>query len=91
MKNRTKKQSQKIALEYGLKIYNLLAEKIAGDEDCIINLKEVMEKGHDNEFMHALINIAPHLFYMEASEQQIDILSFNHLANRLAFQFTEQE
>jgi len=90
MKNRTKKQSQKIAIEYGELIFKLLAENIHDKDGTIINLKEIREKGHDSEFFHALFNIAPHMLYMEATESKIDVLDFNHIANRLAFQFSDQ-
>lgn len=59
------------------------------DEDCEnhISLDDFDEEGTANAFMHAMATLAPSVVYKKLTREEIDSIGFNHIANRLCFQF----
>ncbi|MFT5450546.1 MAG: hypothetical protein ACI9N9_000023 [Enterobacterales bacterium] len=49
-------------------------------------MQELSEGTNATEFIHALANMVPTHFYNELTSNSLQILEFNHLANRLVFQ-----
>ena len=55
------------------------------DEDCenFIDISELKEGKNVNHFTHALANIAPTMLVNKLANQKLDLLGFNHMANKL--------
>jgi hypothetical protein len=70
------------------KVYSHLAEMM-NNPDCenYINIGEV----NANEFFHTLATKVPALIYAQLTEEEIDLLTFNHITNRLIMQFSKIE
>ena len=77
--------------EYAKKILNQLIEMF--DEDCehYINSDELSEDNNLNSFVHALATLAPTMLTVNLTGQTLDMLAFNHMANRLCFQLSKDE
>lgn len=60
-------------------------------ENGEIDVKELNESGGMTDFIHALANLAPNYIYQEFTGSFTDNLEFNHLANRLVFQYGKIE
>lgn len=60
------------------------------DKDCenYIDLNELAEGDNASYFTHALATIAPAVIIGKLTNQEFDSLGFNHMANRLAAQFS---
>jgi len=76
--------------EYSAIIISKLAEIIApdSDSDMRIDLDDLLQSDENATiFFHCLANIAPTYFYNEITNETINSLEFNHLANKLNFQY----
>jgi hypothetical protein len=74
--------------EYEVKILSQIQEIITNpDCDNYINLTE--EGADPTAFFHALANVAPAMLYNHVTAEDLDVLSFNHVANRLVHQYTK--
>lgn len=70
--------------EYSIKIIAQIQDLF--DEDCenYIDPQELTEHGTD--FIHVLANVAPTSVYNFISNERVNLLEFNHVANRLVMQ-----
>jgi hypothetical protein len=71
------------SMQYTALILTKLGELFEEDAEL---MEELGEGSSATEFIHALANMAPTHFYNELTSQNLQILEFNHLANRLCFQ-----
>lgn len=67
-------------------ILAVLDEKIKTDEKF---LNEIAE--NTTEFIHALANVVPTTVYDRLIEEIDSFLEFNHIANKLCFEFMKRE
>jgi len=79
-------KSREKHIQYGMIILDAIASKL---EDGTISAEELNEGDNMTEFIHAAANVAPAILYTRLSGDQVDYLGFNHIANRLCFQFTD--
>lgn len=75
--------------EYAVKVMGCLSQLFDEESDYSIDLGELEE--NMTEVFHAIANIAPTLLYNKISGEKQDQLGFNHIANRLVYQFTKKE
>ena len=62
------------------------------DEDSEYHISEE-ELGEDNNlthFIHALTNVMPNHFYNSTTDSNLNSLDFNHISNKLVFQFSKK-
>ena len=78
------------SIEYAAKILAQIQEIFDEDSDNYIDVKELSEGNNLTEFMHALANLAPNMVYSKFTGDDVNSLEFNHLANKLCFQFSEK-
>lgn len=78
--------------EYAGKILSCL-NQLFNDEDGenFIGVDELSKGDNGTDFIHALANIVPTTIYNKFTGSDEENLSFNHIANRLCFQFREKE
>lgn len=82
------KKENEYALKIVAKIQELFDEDAEGDS---IDKDEFLDGDNTIHFIHALSNIAPLLIYQKLTgDKNVDLLSFNHLANQLVFQYVKQ-
>ncbi len=74
--------------EYAIKIMAQVQEMF--DENCEnhIDINEIAEGDNATHYAHALANIAPAMVIGKLTGQEFDALGFNHMANRLAAQYS---
>lgn len=79
--------------EYAMKIMAKIQELFDDDsEGETIDKEELMEDDNMTHFMHALSNLAPLMVYSRfTGDKNVNILSFNHIANQLVFQYANKE
>ena len=72
--------------QYAMKLISQIKEIFQEESENYINLNELTEGNNANEFIHALANLMPTHFYNVLTNQDADILKFNHIANNLIHQ-----
>jgi hypothetical protein len=73
---------------YAQKILSQLQELFNEDCENYIDLNEMDEGDNTTRFIHALATIAPALIVNKLTNQDLDGLGFNHLANRICAQYS---
>jgi hypothetical protein len=86
----------KIKQEKWMEYAYILTEAISDvleNEDNInyIDKNEFLEDDNATEFFHALATVMPAQIYNTLSTAKTDSLGFNHIANRLCFQFSKTD
>lgn len=86
------KNNQEQAFQYAAIIRGAIAEMLNEDSesDYKIPLSDFDDEDKATAFLHALANVVPCDIYKKLTQDDIDILGFNHIANRLIFQFTKK-
>jgi hypothetical protein len=79
------------ANQYAVKILACLNELFQEDSEHYIGIEELSEENNATDFLHALANIAPTHTYNKISGEETEMLAFNHIANRLCFQYCQPE
>lgn len=75
-------------LQYAEQIIGALGELLQeGSGDWNIDVDELGDEGNLTHFMHALANIASAHIYNELTGDNKNQLDFNHVANKLCFQY----
>ena len=79
--------------EYAVKIMAKIQELFEEDsEGETIDKEELMKGDNMTHFIHAMSNIAPLMVYSRfTGDKSVNILSFNHIANQLIFQYAKKE
>lgn len=77
-----KKNKQDI---YAQKIYAQLTDIFDEQSDNFISSKELGEGNNATDFIHAM-SLAAALLYTRLTNDEVDILAFNHIQNRLILQ-----
>lgn len=73
--------------EYVMKIVSQISKLF--DEDCenYIDMDEFAEDENMTDFTHAISTLAPAVIVNKLTGNNFDMLSFNHMANRLVAQY----
>ncbi len=77
-------------LEYSTKLTLAVQEAFNEDSEYYISPSDITEGDNMTAFMHALANIVPAAWYKQLTGEKVDMLAFNHIANRLCFQFCDR-
>lgn len=72
--------------EYSVKILTVLQEMFDEDEELS---NELTEDDNTTQFFHALANVVPTTVFNQMTGEEKNYLSFNHIANQLVFQYSE--
>lgn len=76
--------------EYAMLIIDTIANELADEESSLHRIgTEVGDNA--NEFFYALSTLAPLHVYNKLTGEDLDPLEFNHVMNRLIFQFAGKE
>jgi hypothetical protein len=77
-------------VEYAEKIIQALGSLFEENSDYFISQEELLEEDNLTHFFHALGNMVPANFYSQITGEDINILDFNHIANKLCFQYAKK-
>jgi hypothetical protein len=77
-------------VEYAEKIIQALGNLFEENSDYFISQEELLEGDNLTHFFHALGNMVPANLYSQITEEDINILDFNHIANKLCFQYAKK-
>jgi hypothetical protein len=76
--------------EYAVKIAAQLQEIFNEGSENYIDLQKLMTDNTATDFMHALANIVPAMVYNKLTGEELNSLDFNHIANKLCFQYSKK-
>lgn len=87
------KNNKDQAKHYALIIQGAISQMLDADSesDYKISLSDFEDEDKATAFLHALANIVPCNIYKTLTQDEVDILGFNHIANRLVYQFTQKD
>lgn len=68
--------------EFTIKILEVINEIFDEDSDHFTEIKP----SELTDFIHALANVVPTIIYEKITGETVNMLEFNHIANRLCFQ-----
>jgi hypothetical protein len=74
--------------EYAVKLANHIMEIFEPGGKFSIDRNDLEIGDNFTHFMHCVSNLAPRAIFESMTNDQIDSLSFNHLANRLVMQYS---
>ena len=77
--------------DYASKIHAHLTLLFDEESEFYIDREEFKKESNLTHFVHALSNIAPNLLYQELTNDNKNLLDFNHLANNLCFQYLSHD
>lgn len=84
-------------LQYAILLQSQIADIFNPDSENYINPDDFEDENNGTAFFHALANVMPCHMFNKLTGEDVDMLGFNHNANRLIMQFcntnsdTEQE
>lgn len=84
-----KKQSKSDT--YAILIASQIGQLFEENAENYIDLSELADDDNATHFMHALANLVPTLFYNKFTDDPVNMLQFNHIANQLIFQYSKDE
>jgi hypothetical protein len=90
MKNQETKSTEKW-IQYAAKLTAHLQEIFEEESSNHIDLDEFEDSENATAFIHALATVMPAMFYSRLTNDEVDNLGFNHIANRLIMQFGKPE
>ena len=73
--------------EYTTKILDQLQLLFNEENENRINISELEDNSNAADFFHSLANLAPAVVFSKLTQQNVGTLDFNHIANRLCFQY----
>ncbi len=74
-------------MEYAVKLQDAIATMLEDDESMT---QELAEGENATAFFHALSTIMPCNMYNKMTGNDEDVLGYNHITNRLCFQFSKK-
>ncbi len=77
-------------VEYAEKIIQALGSLFEENSDCFISQEELLEGDNLTHFFHALGNMVPTNLYHQITGENVNILDFNHISNKLCFQYAKK-
>ncbi|WP_271783888.1 hypothetical protein [Aquimarina algiphila] len=80
------------AAHYAVLIQSKLTELFEDDADITIDINELAEDDEKaTAFIHALANLVPANIYMGLTDNSVNSIDFNHIANKLCFQYSKEK
>src|ERR1043165_3888247 len=76
--------------DYCAKIDGAIRSMFEEDSDYHINQSDFENSENATAFIHALTTMVPAVLYNQLTGEDVDMLGFNHIANRLCFQFSKE-
>ncbi len=76
--------------QYAAKLSGAISQCFDEDSEYYIDQKELHEGDNLTHFFHALANITPNMYFSELTGEKMNNLEFNHIANQLCFQYSNQ-
>ena len=76
--------------EYAVKLNSAISEMFDDLNENHISMDEISESDNATAFIHALATVMPNYIYNKLTGSDIGNLEFNHVANRLCFQFCDK-
>lgn len=86
-----KKKEQEKWMTYAALIQSQLVAMFKDDCENHISLDELSEEENAKHFIHAMATVAPALIFNKLTDDDKDLLQFNHAANTLCFEFLTSE
>ena len=77
--------------QYATLLIGAIGEMFQGDSDFSIDEEDLMEDDNLTHFFQALANVAPTHLYNKLTGENVNQLEFNHVANRLCFQYARKK
>lgn len=85
-------KKQEKVLRYAVLIAEAVQTLLDPDNENYIGGVDELEEGKNaTHFTHALANMAPAMVFAHLTGSDINLLEFNHMANRLCFQYMTKE
>lgn len=86
------KQKEEKYMHYAMLIQGAIATMFDEDSesDYKIDQKELQEGDNLTHFFQALANVVPCNMYAKITGDDVNSLEFNHIANKLCFQFSKK-
>jgi len=78
-------------IKYAIKITEAIATLFDPENENYIDQDELSKGYNLTHFIHALGTIAPNQFYNRVTGDNINNLEFNHVANKLCFQYMDKK
>jgi len=75
--------------EYAVKLNDQIAAMFNEESENYIDINELENEENAVAFFHALANIMPTRFFNKLTNDDKNLLQFNHVANQLVFQFAK--
>lgn len=73
---------------YAYKLLSKVQELFDNEDGDGITIEELTQGNNTTAFIHALSNIMPNMVFQKLTGEETNNLEFNHIANRLCFQFS---
>lgn len=92
MSKKTVTESQKRQIKYMTKVLSAIQEGCFDEEaENPIDLQEFDDPKKLTEFIHVIANALPNQLYGQLTGARVNNLEFNHIANKLCFQFNTKQ
>lgn len=76
--------------EYAVKLLSAVQGCFDEESENHIPIKELQEGDNMTDFMHAIANMVPNMVYCKFTNEDVNNLEFNHIANKLVFQYSNK-
>lgn len=77
-------------IRYAAMLQDQIGKMFEDESENHIDIKDLEDADNCTQFFHALANAMPTRIYCKLTGDDVDTLGFNHVANRLCFQFSEK-
>jgi hypothetical protein len=78
-------------VQYSVKLLGAIQSCFSEDSENYIDRNELLEGNNLTHFMQALANTMPNHVYNTLTGEQVNNLEFNHIANKLVFQYATKD
>lgn len=75
--------------QYAVKLNDQIVAMFNEDSENYINIDELEDEENATAFLHALANVMPTRLFNKLTNNDKNLLEFNHIANQLVFQFSK--
>jgi len=83
-------ESQERQIQYYAKLLDAIQSVFDEESENYIGLEELSQGDNLTEFIHVLSNSVPNAVYQKVTGVELSNLDFNHIANKLCFQYSSK-
>ena len=76
--------------QYALAIIAAISNLFDDENEYHIDIEELEEGNNLTDFIYSLANVMPSYFYNRITGEEVNTLEFNHIANKLCFQYIKR-